>query len=423
MTSTELIGKVAVSYLGDKFSEEDNIGTARYLLDCLTADQTAAIAKAVLADPYLSGLIDIKLPLHFVGGYELPESALTEYSATYFRSASCQKDAYLLANVGDDQQQSLKELIPIGADQLRDHPDLWIKAASIESPLNEQHKTWWSKALQGLLEVRSFTLDQFAEYILQTQKAIMDGQPILCALGVALPALRIPKDTNYFKSLNAETAKHLSKWKGLYNHAIKKRACYLIKQTPTQTLLTEDDLREAFEKVKDDIPESIHPQIKSFIDADSGWNNAATSLAHCEWEWTKPLFDGLKREKFNLGQATLDFYNEREDELITDVERDYLNRLIDRKITEAQEEDEQFYRDHRTELKEKPSLKAKWDRFIYGAPVETDDFLAGIAMCLEALFDQDIQNSKRELRIQCDRKTPKDIKDLNVDAGLFFVRR
>ena len=49
----------------------------------------------------------------------------------------------------------------------------------------------------------------------------MDGQPILCALGVAFHALRIPKDTNYFKSLNTITANHLSKWKGLYSHAIK----------------------------------------------------------------------------------------------------------------------------------------------------------------------------------------------------------
>lgn len=423
MTSDELIGKVAVSYLRDRLSEEDNIGTARYLLDCLTADQTAAIAKAVLVDPHLSGLLDVKLPVHFVGRYNLPKSVLTEYTATYFRSASCQKAAYLLANVGDDQQQSLKELIPVGADQLRDHPDLWINTASIGLPLNEQHKTWWIKALQGLLEVRSFALDQFVEYILQTQKAIMDGHPILCALGVAFPALRIPKDTNYFKSLNTKTVNHLSKWKGLYSHAMKKRACYLVKQTPAQSLLTEDDLLEAFEKVKDTIPEVIHPRIESFIKENSGWNSVAESLAHCEWEWVKPLFDGLKREKFNLGQATLDFYEERENELITDAERDYLSRLVDRKITEAQEEDEQFYRDHRTELKERPSLKVKWDRFIYRAPVETDDFLVGIAICLEALFDQDVQNSKRKLRIQCDRRTQKDLKDLNIDAGLFFVQR
>ena len=169
MTSDELIGKVAVEYLRDRLSEDDTGGTA-YLLDCLTADQTAAIAKAVLVDPYLLGLIDVKLPVHFVGKYDLPKSALTEYSATYFRSASCQKAAYLLANVGDDQQQSLKELIPVGTDQLRDHPDLWVNVASVGLPLNDQHKTWWTKALKGLLGVRSFALDQFAEYILQTQR-------------------------------------------------------------------------------------------------------------------------------------------------------------------------------------------------------------------------------------------------------------
>ena len=66
----------------------------------------------------------------------------------------------------------------------------------------------------------------------------------------------------------------------------------------------------------------------------------------------------LKR-KVQFGSGNFRFYDEREDELITDAERDYLNRLIDRKTTEAQEEDEQFYRDHRTELKEKPSLKSK----------------------------------------------------------------
>ncbi len=55
------------------------------------------------------------------------------------------------------------------------------------------------------------------------------------------------------------------------------------------------------------------------------------------------------------------------------------------------------YRRHRNELKEQPSLKAKWDRFIFGTPIETDDFLQGIALCLEWLFDQDMPSSKRRL--------------------------
>jgi S-DNA-T family DNA segregation ATPase FtsK/SpoIIIE len=47
----------------------------------------------------------------------------------------------------------------------------------------------------------------------------------------------------------------------------------------------------------------------------------------------------------------------------------------------------------------------------------------GVALCCEYLFDQDMPSSKRRLRIACDRRTKKDLKELNVDAGLFFARR
>ena len=103
----------------------------------------------------------------------------------------------------------------------------------------------------------------------------------------------------------------------------------------------------------------------------------------------KPLFDGLRKEKFNLGKTTLEFYDEREADLLTADERDYLARLRDSNRSEAQDEDEEFYRRHRNELKEHPSLKAKWDTFIYGTPVETEDFLLGIALCLECLFEHE----------------------------------
>ena len=67
MTSDELIGHVAAAYLRDRLTEDDSTGVARYLLDCLTADQTAAIAQTILADAILSNLVEIKLPVHFVG--------------------------------------------------------------------------------------------------------------------------------------------------------------------------------------------------------------------------------------------------------------------------------------------------------------------------------------------------------------------
>ncbi|MDK3155767.1 FtsK/SpoIIIE domain-containing protein [Kamptonema cortianum] len=203
----------------------------------------------------------------------------------------------------------------------------------------------------------------------------------------------------------------------------KKRACYLLKQTPTQALLDTDILSSALENVRESIPPICLPVVEEFILTPSGWNEGAEALAECEWENVKPLFDGLKRERFNLGQATLDFYDEWDPELLSDDDRDYLNRLIARKTTDPDDEDEAFYQNHRLELKEKAPLKAKWDRFIYGKPIETEDFISGIAQCLQALFDQDQQSSERKLKISSDKRNPKDLKQLNRDAGLFFAFR
>jgi S-DNA-T family DNA segregation ATPase FtsK/SpoIIIE len=423
MTSDELIGKVVAAYLRDRLSEDDSAGVARYLLDCLTAEQTAAVAMAILSDTNLYKLIDIKLPVHFVAQFGLPAAVLTRERTTYYRNASTDKSALLVANTGDDEEQSLKELVPIGAPQLQAHPEIWVNLAAEGLPITAQHKAWWIKAIQALLEVRSFALERLSDYILETRHAIEDGHPILYALGVGFPALRVPRDTAFFHSLSEKTAGNASKWRALFTQAIKKRACYLVKQTPAQVLLVEDDLATTFDRVKDSIPLEIHPVVEGFIHADSGWNPQAAALSLCEWDSVKPLFDGLKREKFNLGRATLEFYDEREADLLTEDERDYLKRLSETTRSEAQDEDQNFYRRHRRELKEQLSLKTKWDRFIFGTPLETEDFLVGVALCLEWLFDQDMPTSKRRLTISSDRRTRKDLKELNIDAGTFFAFR
>ena len=150
MTSDQLIGKVAACYLRDRLTEDDSTGVARYLLDCLTAEQTAAIAKAILEDSSLAQLVEIKLPVHFVGNHGLPPTVLTEERTTYFRNAACEKSALLVANTGDDEEQSLKELVPIGALQLQEQPELWVsqgrmllllaKRLKIISPTQNKYK-------------------------------------------------------------------------------------------------------------------------------------------------------------------------------------------------------------------------------------------------------------------------------------------
>lgn len=429
MNSAELIGKVAARYLSLQLAAKggDSEGTARFILDCLSAEQTASAARAVLADATLADAVEIKLPAHFLHEHALPASILTDRRATYFRNAPCDKSALLLANVGDDEQQSLKELVPVGAQQLLAHPEIWVEIASagLESILTDEIRKRWGKSISGLRDLRMLSLERLSEYILRTRSGLLnEGYPLIDALGAALPALRMPRHTTYFRSLNEKTVNHASRWKALYEAYDRKFACYLQKLTPTQAALTEDDLVKSFERTHESIPDQWHDSVRAFISAPSGWNAQSAALGECEWEQIAPLFSGFKREKSNLGQATLEFYDEREPELLSSEEREYLELLSKRKSSTAYtEEDAAFFNNHRNELKEDRKLKAAWDKFVYGTPLETEDFLSGIVLCCERLFSREQACISRHLTIRCDRATKKDLRELNVSAGLYFARR
>ncbi len=427
MTVAELIGKVVVQFLKQEFGDDGGAhaeGTARYIIDCLSAEQTAAIARQVLADSDLAAQIDLKLPNRLVGGYGLPAEILTTLPATYFRNATSPKPVLLIANTGDDEEQSLKEFIRIGAPELQEHPGLWVRVGGDGLPLSEGHARWWEKALAGLQELRIVSLDRFAAYVLGVRNAVeTDGLPLLTALGSALPSLHFPRDSVFSNRVKEASRGHASAWKAQFNWVARNRGCYLLKQTPSQLLLSDDDLATAFEKAKETIPEGLLPTVRSFISAPSGWNAAAANLAECEWEDVKPLFDGVRKEKLNLANETLAFYEDREADLLTDEEREFLKLLAERSATEPTADDSAFYELHRNELKEDRKLKSAWDRFVFGKPRETEDFLAGLAAIMESLFNQGEAGSRRRLKVRCDRATKKELKELNVDAGLYFAHR
>jgi S-DNA-T family DNA segregation ATPase FtsK/SpoIIIE len=427
MNVTQLIGRVVTLYLKGELADDRGgatEGTARFTIDCLSADQTAAIATEILADPALIAQVEMKLPQRFLAGYGLPAEILTDFPATYFRNATGEKPVLVIANTGDDEEQSLKEFTRIGAPEIQEHPDLWVKIAGEGSSLSEAHAKWWEKALAALQDLRTVSLERLAGYVLRTREAMKkDGLPILTALGASLPALRLPKDSVFSNRVKEATRGHLSAWKRELNAVFRNRACYLLKQTPNQLLLGEEDLAASFEKVKDAIPVGLHPIVENFIVAPSGWNPAAAALAECEWEEIKPLFDGVKREKFNLARETIQFYEDREPELVSDDDRDYLKNLIDRTASEPNDDDADFYEAHRNELKEDRKLKSAWDRFVFGKPREVEDFLLGVGLAMESLFNQGDAGAKRRLKIRCDRATKKELKELNVDAGLYFARR
>ena len=428
MTTNKLIGQVGARYLRMRLDEIDASGdTARYLIDRLSEKQTAAIAKAILVDPILSEKVEIKLPCYSMQGLGLPDSILVEERTTYYRNAACSKTALLLATMGDDEVQSLNSLTRIGTLELMNVPKLWVEVASTNIDISERDRSWWEKALEGLFELDICSLEQVAQYILQTHNAIVnDGHPILQALDKALPTLQIPRGTGDFDGISEKKRDCSVQWRKRYESTYHKYACYLRKYTPSQTLLNEDDLQHAFNKAKNDIPEDYHSLIIAFINAPTEWNKQARALAECKWEIVgQPFFEGLKPEKKSIGELTSSFYDERERELLTESERDYLQRLKKRDSLpkNSDEEDEQFYENHRNELKEDPKLKSFWDRFIFKTALESDDFLVGLMQCIERLLNRKETSGEARMTIRCDRRSIKDFRSLNTEAGLYFSTR
>ncbi len=78
-----VIGKVATSFLREELRHDVDSGTARFVLDGLSISQTVAIAKAILSDPFLAPLIDLKLPKSLFDSFGLPDDVITERNATY----------------------------------------------------------------------------------------------------------------------------------------------------------------------------------------------------------------------------------------------------------------------------------------------------------------------------------------------------
>ena len=221
---------------------------------------------------------------------------------------------------------------------------------------------------------------------------------------------------------------HKHEWRKGYNQVYNRRAPYLRKQTPTQQLISHDDLAFQWEKLRDEIQPERHPVFEAFIDAPSRWCPEAERLADLEWNTDKvgALFEGLKKTGHtSIGVATLDFYADFDGDPLTDDERSILVQMDRRRSHEANDEEREFYERHEKDLSAERSLKARWERYVFGAPIECDDFQIGLLNAVGRLLDQTngTPGAKR-LRIQVRKQRKVDwLKDHAYDAVNYFCHR
>lgn len=430
-TQLTLIGDVTVEFLKSHLSTEgrQEEGVARFLLHLLSGEQVAHICKSIMEDPWLSKYIEIKVPRTLMRGIDITETVLTDEKTTYWRNASCSKPAILLANTNDDQGQSLNDITRIGAKELKGQYDTWVEVASRDLPLTDDQKSYWKQALKGLQSVSECSLEQFSAYVNMAQEKIdKDGVPVVTALGWALPALRIPRDSFYFDSIPATALGHASRWKKKFVDAFSKRACYLYKHHPNNQIISNKDLENAFEKIKDLLKPEVQNIIRDFMEFQGSWSTFTERFAELEWEedQVNQLFFDLKPLKINIAEQTKRFFEDEFPDSLNEEEQLYVDNLVElfkkKKTREATEEDKEFYDNHKQEFEEVRELKATWDKFIYGKPIECSDFLVGLLEALERLSSQtefEVQNKHFKIRTQKGNRKSS-WASLNQDIAMYF---
>jgi S-DNA-T family DNA segregation ATPase FtsK/SpoIIIE len=425
---SELIGAAGATSLRlrlDAIAEDD--GVARFLLDRLTGEQVAAITTALLKDPTTDLRLKIAIPRSLVAAYDLPEHVVTDERTVAIRNAECDKPALLLANTDDDQGASLQDVTLLGAKQLTEDPQPWVDAACAGLGLPDSQIGAWKAALRGLNEADDWTLHQISHYVALTRQCIEEqSKPVAEALGWALPALHLPRDSGYFLGLREKDIEQFRRWKRLYEKLVSDRKPLLAKQRSNRQIIESEELRSQFEQVRDDIIPAAYETIEAFIDAAPSWGAEAEALSTFEWEAENilQLFSGLKQKKTTLPEETVTFFEFELPGRLSDADIDYLKVLKTRSLKETRDDDREFFENHRDDLVQDKALRAKWERFIFGRPIECSDFADGLLRAIERLFGQVTPyGNARKLTIRSSRRSRAQWLDVNADVGLAFGLR
>jgi S-DNA-T family DNA segregation ATPase FtsK/SpoIIIE len=430
MNTLELIAKIGADYIEKRVGTlSDDEGTSRFLLDGLLGDQVVALCEEILLRPTLNALCQIRVPRTLVEGLGLHEELMTDDKTTYWRNAPCDKPILILANTDDEQGQSLRDITAISSIELLAETDLWVRRASDGTGLTEDNRKWWGKALKALQVVKPLPLITFANYVLMTRQAVIEqGLPIIHALGWAFPSLQAPRDSSTFIGISSKHLGNVDKWKKIYGHILNDRAPYLKKITPKKQMIETEQLQAEWNKICAEIRHELGPIFEAFIIAPQKWTEESQALAELEWNADRvfALFEGLKQtpQTQPLGKSTIDLFEDKDLDL-TEEDKDLLRRLDERKSKEANDDEVAFYESHRIQLLDNNRLKARWDKYVFGSPIECDDFCIGLLKATGRLFEQaDNTVGKKLLRIEANKKSEKYwARDHSEDSLLYFVHR
>lgn len=432
MLTDRIIGRVGADILEKRVSSSGQPGDsgALFRLDKLSSSQIAAVARAILANPDLLARVDLMIPEALVDGQGLPSEVLISHNAGYVRNnATTAKAAILTANGNEHNlADTLGHVMAIGAKEMRADPEPWVEAtlhAGGLSPVPDDRLVFHA-ALSGLLASSELSLVQLGEFCAEIVEAVSTrGLAIRNALGFALPRAGLPRDSAHFA--NSKSFGSLRKpWQKAFAKLYTQRAPLLKKLRQNGQPLDPEELNERIVANAAEIAEAARLALDAFAAAPAGDQEAVSSLAQFEWEadGVYLAFDKPREKQFGLADATVRFFDHDCDQenSLGQEGRKLLEDLKSReRRSDFTEDDEEFFVKHRRLLEQDAKLSARWEKALYGKPIECNDFFDGFARVVNSLHAglRDAEGD-RILRFTVAKGRKEWRERFNYDAGSYF---
>jgi S-DNA-T family DNA segregation ATPase FtsK/SpoIIIE len=431
-----IIGRVAASILASRLADARQAdGTlpdsaALLRLDKLSSSQIAAIVREILSNPTLSAQVDLQIPASLVEGEGLPEEALTSMNAGAVRNAGTTKEALLTANGNEHNlADTLGHVTALGAKELRTNEDAWVEAtchvASI-APTFEDRAVFKS-ALRGLISVTELSLIQLGEFCSKISEASLParGLPIRNAIGWSLPYVGLPRDSSFFASAKTY-GQAIGPWRKAFEKLLTQRAPLLAKQRSNGQPIDPEEMRQRLIENTDAIDAAAQPTLEAFINAPMGDDSITWDVAQLEWEehGVHFIFEKPRERQQGLADSTIYFFEHdcADSEVLVDGWRKHLEDLKTReRRSDWDEEDEEFFELHRRYIEQDPKLHARWEKVIFGKPIECTDFFEGILSVAHQLVASAAPSTKeRFLRLTVNKGRKEWRERFNHDVGSYF---
>ena len=395
-----LIGLVGRNLIREKLQsarEKDTYGE-RLRFDGLDPAVLAACVNTITADTtcYSPALgadgLEILLPVELVDPAEIQDrSVLFNGNAAAARNTPTENRILLFANGADvEAGDTLKEIHPIREADLAEggRAELWIEGLSDIYPALAQAtplKSQLCALFIGFRREMRRSLRITARYLLRVTDALVAGSVIGEAASEALPELRLPHFLSAMPRRQLETSK------------VWEKAFSIVKQIPANIFIAnERPVDLSLEKLKENLElirseETVSEQTLEVYEA------LVQEIPGREWDellrlnW---LSDALCRfvslqpatvSRKTLGLESRDFFeanaNSRMDDSIAGTGisiREFLDQFAENDKLKNDEEFKRTARFFYSEIEDvdlPAKLRSKWEKLLFSAPVEGDDFI------------------------------------------------